>query len=50
MTLDQSQYAAVILKQFLDDTSPTYLIPMEPDAVHKLADTGREILTEEKKS
>ena len=50
MTLDQSQYAAVILKQFLDDTSPTYLIPMEPDAVHKLADTGGEILTEERKS
>ena len=50
MTLDQSQYAAVILKQFLDDTSPPYLIPMEPDAVHKLADIGGEILTEERKS
>ena len=50
MTLDQSQYAAVTLKQFLDDTSPTYFIPMEPDAVHKLADTKGEILTEERKS
>ncbi len=27
MTLDQSQYAAVILKPFLDDTSPPYLFP-----------------------
>ena len=50
MTLDQSQYAAVIRKQFLDGTSPTYLISMEPDAVHKLADTGGEILTGERKS
>ena len=50
MTLDQSQYAAVILKQFLDDTSPPYLIPMEPDAVHKLADTSGESLNEERKS
>lgn len=50
MTLDQSQYAAVILNQFLDDASPTYLIPMESDAVYKLADTGGEKLTEEKKS
>ena len=50
MTLDQSQYAAVILNQFLDNASPTYLIPIEPDAVYKLADTGGEKLAEEKKS
>ncbi len=50
MTLYQSQYAAVILKQFLDDTSPPYLIPMEPDAVHRLADTRGELLNEEIKS
>ena len=40
----------MILKQFLDNTSPTYLIPIEPDAVHKVADTGGEILTKERKS
>lgn len=50
MTLDQSQYAAVILQQFLDDTSLPYLIPMEPDAVHRLPDTGREVLNEERKA
>ena len=50
MTLDQSQYAAVILKKFLDDTSPPYLIPMEHDAVHRLADTWGELLNEERKS
>lgn len=50
MTLDQSQYVAVILNQFSDDSSPTYVIPMEPDAVHKLVDTGGEMLTEERKS
>ena len=49
MTLDQSQYAAVILRQFLDETSLPYLIPMEPDAVHKLAATGGEILSENQK-
>ena len=50
MTLDQSQYAAVNLKRFLDDSSPPYLIPMEPDAVHRLADTGGELLNEERRS
>ncbi len=47
MTLDSLQYTAVIVKQSLDDASPPYLIPMEPDAVHKLADTGGEVLNEE---
>lgn len=45
----ESQYAAVILRQFLDETSPPYLSPMEPDAVHKLAATGGEILSEDRK-
>ncbi len=49
-TLDQSKYATVILKQFLDDNSPPYLISMESDEVHRLADTGGELLNEEKKS
>ncbi len=40
----------MILKQFLDDTSPPNLILMEPDAVHKLPDTRGEIHTEERKS
>lgn len=50
MTLDQSQYAAVILKQFLDNDSPSYMIPMEPDAVHRLADTGGELLSDGRKA
>ena len=50
MTSDQSQCAAVIVKQFLDDTSPTYLILIEPDTVYKLINKGGEILAKEKKS
>ena len=50
MTLDQSQYSTIILKQFLDDTSPLYLISMEHNAVHRRADTGGELLNEERKS
>ncbi len=49
-TLDQLQYGEVILKQSLDDASPPYLIPMEPDAVYRLADTGGEVLNEERRS
>lgn len=49
MTLDQSQYATVILRQFLDETSPPYLIPMEPDILHQLAAAGIEILSENRK-
>lgn len=49
MTLDQSQYMAVILKQFLDDVFPSYLIPMESDAVHRLANKEGEVLNEEKR-
>lgn len=49
MTLDQSQYVAMILKQFLDETSPPYLILMEPDAVHKLAATEGKIFSEDRK-
>ena len=41
---------AVILKQFLDNASPPYLIPMESDAVHQLGDTGEEVLNEERRS
>lgn len=33
ITLDESQYIAVIFKQFLNDIFPPYLIPKEPDAV-----------------
>lgn len=39
---------AVMLNQFSDDLSLTYVIPMEPDAVRKFADIGGEILTEKK--
>lgn len=39
----------MILKQFLDNISSTYLIFMELDAIHKLADIEEEILIEEKK-
>ncbi len=50
MTFDQSKYAEAILKQFLDDTFPPYLIPTEPDVVYRLANAGRELVNEEKKS
>lgn len=40
----------VILNQFSDDLSPTYVIPMESDAMHKLVDTRRKMLTKVKKS
>lgn len=49
MTLDQLQYMVVILNQFLDNASLTYFIPIEPDAVYKLADTEGEKLIKEKK-
>lgn len=48
MTLDQLQYAAVIFKQFFDNTSPLYLISIKPDAIYKLADIRGKILTEKK--
>ena len=41
---------AVILNQFLDDASPTYLVFMEPDAICKLTNIRKEKLVEEKKS
>lgn len=50
ITLDQSLYTTVILNQFLDNASLTYVIPIEPDVVYKLVDTGRKKLAEEKKS
>lgn len=40
----------MILNQFLNDSYPTYIIPMEPNAVHKLADIGGEMLTKERQS
>lgn len=39
----------MILKEFLDDISSTYLIPIEPDIVHNLVDIWGEILIEKKK-
>ena len=50
ITLDQSQYTKVILRQFLNNASPPYLIPMEPNIVYRLADTRGEVLNEEKRS
>ena len=50
MTFDQSKYAEVILKQFLDDTSPPYLIPTEPDVVYRLANAEGELVNEKRKS
>lgn len=48
--MNQSQYAVIILKQCLTDIFLPYLIPIEPDAVYKLADIREKIPTEEKKS
>lgn len=40
----------VIFKQFLDNTSLFYLIFIELDAVYKLADIKKKILTKKRKS
>ncbi len=50
MTLDQSQYSAVILRQFLNETSSLYLVFMVPGAVYKPAATRGEIISENQKS
>ena len=50
MNFDQSKYSAVIPKQILEEASLLYIIPMRPDAVVRLADTGGEVLNEERRS
>lgn len=48
MTLNQLQYATVILKLFLNNIFLSYLILIELNTIYKLANTKREILTEER--
>lgn len=49
MTLDQLQYVAMILRQFLDKKSLLYLIFMEPDVDNKLAATRKNIFSKNQK-
>lgn len=49
MTLNQFQYIAVILNQFLYDLSLTYVILIKIDIVYKLTNKGRKILTKKRK-
>lgn len=50
MTLNQSQYSGIIIKQFLDNRSLSYFIFIKPNAIHKASNKERKILTKEKKS
>lgn len=49
ITLDQSQYAVMILRQFLDETSLLYQIPIELDVVYKLIAIRGEIFSKNQK-
>ena len=46
--IDQTEYAAEIVKEFLNDDSKTYSTPMDPQAIRNLHETpGRELTDEE---